>query len=79
VDVVFEVASERYPLDERAATLMAEQLRVKAAHEPGADPITLGGDEAEAVFYAPGAPTGESDRLTALRQAVERLHDEWIR
>jgi hypothetical protein len=33
VDVVFEVASERYPLDERAATLMAEQLRVKAGRE----------------------------------------------
>ena len=101
VDVVFEVASERYPLDERAATLMAESLRVKAAHEPGAegtigaravadaielrliedtaDPITLGGDEAEAVFYAPEVPTAGSDRLSALRQAVERLHDEWIR
>jgi len=37
VDVVFEVASERYPLDERAATRMAENLRVKAAHEPGAE------------------------------------------
>jgi hypothetical protein len=101
VEVVFEVASERYPLDERAATRMAENLRVKAAHEPGAegtvgaravadaielrliedtaDPITLGGDEAEAVFYAPEAATGESDRLLALRHAVERLHDEWIR
>jgi hypothetical protein len=31
VDLVFEVASQRYPLDERAATLMAENLRVKAA------------------------------------------------
>jgi hypothetical protein len=101
VEVVFEVASERYPLDERAATLMAENLRVKAAHEPGAegtmgaravadaielrliedtaDPIILGGDEAEAVFYAPEVPFGGSDRLSALRQAVERLHDEWIR
>jgi hypothetical protein len=101
VDVVFEVASERYPLDERAATRMAENLRVKAAHEPGAegtmgaravadaielrliedtaDPITLGGDEAEAVFYAPEVPNGGSDRLSALRDAVERLHDEWIR
>src|SRR6266540_6309748 len=37
VDVVFEVASQPYPLDERAATLMAENLRVKAAHEPGAE------------------------------------------
>ena len=37
MDVVFEVASERYPLDERAATLMAENLRVKAAHEHGAE------------------------------------------
>jgi hypothetical protein len=37
VDVVFEVASQRYPLEERAATLMAESLRVKAAHEPGAE------------------------------------------
>ncbi len=101
VEVVFEVASERYPLDERAATLMAENLRVKAAHEPGAegtvgaravadaielrliedtaDPITLGGDEAEAVFYAPEIPNRGSDRLSALRHAVERLHDEWIR
>lgn len=87
VEVVFEVASERYPLDERAATLMAENLRVKAAHEPGAegtigaravadaielrliedtaDPITLGGDEAEAVFYAPEVPNGGGDRLSA--------------
>jgi hypothetical protein len=101
VDVVFEVASERYPLDERAATRMAENLRVKAAHEPGAegtvgaravadaielrliedtaDPITLGGDEAEAVFYAPEVPNGGSDRLSALRDAVKRLHEEWIR
>jgi hypothetical protein len=37
VEVVFKVASEPYPLDERAATLMAENLRVKAAHEPGAE------------------------------------------
>jgi hypothetical protein len=37
VDVVFEVASQRYPLEEQAATLMAENLRVKAAHEPGAE------------------------------------------
>ena len=101
MDVVFEVASERYPLDERAATRLAENLRVKAAHEPGAegtvgaravadaielrliedtaDPITLGGDEAEAVFYTPEVPNGGSDRLSALRQAVKRLHDEWIR
>jgi hypothetical protein len=101
VDVVFEVASERYPLDERAATRMAENLRVKAAHEPGAegtigaravadaierrliedtaDPITLGGEEAEAVLYAPEVPNGGSDRLSALRDAVERLHDERIR
>ena len=101
MDIVFEVASERYPLDERAATLMAESLRVKAAHEPGAegtrgaravadaielrliedtsDPITLGGDEAEAVFYAPEVPNGASDRLLALRHAVKRLHDERIR
>ena len=34
MEVVFEVASEQYPLDERAATRMAENLRVKAAHEP---------------------------------------------
>ena len=101
MEVVFEVASERYPLDERAATQMAENLRVKAAHEPGAegtvgaravadaielrliedrdDPITLGGDGAEAVFYAPEVPNGGSDQLSALRHAVERLHDEWIR
>ena len=69
---MFEVAGQRYPLDQRAATLMAETLRVTAAHDPGAegaagarpvadaielrliedttDPITLGGDGAEAVF-----------------------------
>src|SRR5881398_3017736 len=98
VDVVFEVANERYPLDERAATRMAENLRVKAAHEPGAegtvgaravddaielrliedtaDPITLGGDGAEAVFYALSLRTGGSARPSALYQAVKRLHDE---
>jgi hypothetical protein len=37
VDVVFEVASQPYLLSERSATLMAENLRVKAAHEPGAE------------------------------------------
>jgi hypothetical protein len=101
VDVVFEVASEGYPLDERAATLMAENLRVKAAHEPGAegtvgaravadaielrliedtaDPITLSGDGAEAVFYALNAPPGGSDRPWALYDAVKRLHDERLR
>ena len=101
VDVVFEVASERYPLDEQAATLMAENLRVKAAHEPGAegtvgaravadaielrliedtaDPITLGEDGAEAVFYALNVPNGGSDQLWALYHAVKRLHDERLR
>jgi len=101
VDVVFEVASQRYPLDEQAATLMAENLRVKAAHEPGAegtvgaravadaielrliedtaDPISLGGDGAEAVFYVLNAPTGGSDRPYALYDAVKRLHDERLR
>ena len=99
VEVVFEVASQPYPLDERAATLMAEHLRVKAAHEPGvegtvgaravadaielrliedrADPITLGGDGAEAVFYALNAAAGGGgDRPWALYHAVKRLHDE---
>jgi hypothetical protein len=101
VDVVFEVASQPYPLEERAATLMAEKLRVKAAHEPGAegaegarpvadaielrliedrdDPITLGGDGAEAVFYALNAPAGASDRPWALYQAVKGLHEERLR
>ena len=101
MEVVFEVASQPYPLDEQAATLMAENLRVKAAHAPGAegavgaravadaielrliedtaDPITLGGDGAEAVFYALNVPTGGSDRPRALYDAVKRLHDEWIR
>jgi hypothetical protein len=101
VEVVFKVASQRYPLDERAATLMAENLRVKAAHEPGsegaegaravadaielrliedtADSITLGGDEAEAVFYALNVSTGGSDQLRALYHVVKRLHDERIR
>jgi hypothetical protein len=98
VDVVFEVASQPYLLSERSATLMAENLRVKAAHEPGAegtvgaraladaielrliddttDRITLGGDGAEAVYYALNAPTGDSDRPWALFDAVKRLHDE---
>ena len=98
MEVVFEVASKRYPLEEQAATLMAENLRVKAAHEPGAegtagarpiadaielrliedrdDPITLGGDGAEAVYYALDAPTGGSDQPWALFDAVKRLHDE---
>lgn len=101
MDVVFEVASKPYPLDEQAATLMAENLRVKAAHEPGAEgtagaravadaielrltedtlePISLGGDGAEAVFYALNAPTGGSDRPWALYDAVKRLHDERLR
>ena len=101
VEVVFKVASEPYPLDERAATLMAENLRVRAAHEPGAegtvgaravadaielrliedtaDPITLGGDGAEAVFYALSLPTGGSPQPRALYDAVTRLHEEWIR
>jgi hypothetical protein len=101
VDVVFEVSSQPYPLDERTATLMAEHLRVKAAHEPGAegaegaravadaielrliedtaDPVSLGGDGAEAVFYALDAPTGGSGRSWALYEAVKRLHDERLR
>lgn len=37
MEVVFKVAGQPYPLDERAATLMAENLRLKAAHEPGAE------------------------------------------
>ena len=101
MDVVFEVASQPYPLDERTATLMAENLRVKAAHEPGAegtvgaravadaielrliedtaDPIALGGDGAEAVFFALNAPSGGGDRPWALFDAVKRLHDERFR
>ena len=98
MDVVFEVASQPYPLDERAATLMAENLRVKAAHEPGAegavgaravadaielrliedtaDPITLGEDGAEAVFYALNVTNGGSAQLWALFHAVKQLHDK---
>src|SRR5881397_3839386 len=98
VEVVFEVAGRRYPLEERAATRMAENLRMKAAHQPGAegaegarpiadaielrliedtaDPITLGGDGAEAVFYVLNAPTGGGDQPRALYHAVKRLHDE---
>ena len=101
MDVVFEVASQRYPRDEQAATLMAENLRVKAAHEPGAegtvgaravadaielrliedraDPISLGGDGAEAVYYALSVPNGDSDQLRALYHAVKGLHDERLR
>jgi hypothetical protein len=101
VDVVFEVASQPYVLGERAATLMAENLRVKAAHEPDAegavgaravadaielrliedtaDPVTLDGDAAEAVFYALNVPTGGGDRPGALYDAVKRLHDERLR
>ncbi len=95
---MFEVASQRYPLDERAATLMAENLRVKAAHEPGAegtegarpvadaielrliedtdDPIILGGDGAEAVYYVLNVLNGGSDQRRALFHAVKRLHDD---
>ena len=98
---MFEVAGQPYSLEERAATLMAENLRVKAAHEPGAegaagarpiadaielrliedrdDPITLGGDGAEAVYYALSVPNGDSDQLRALYQAVKGLHDERLR
>lgn len=98
MEVVFEVANQPCLLGERAATRMAENLRVKAAHETGAegtvgarahadaielrliddttDPITLGGDGAEAVYYALNAPTGDSDRPWALFHAVKRLHDE---
>ena len=101
MQVVFKVAGQRYPLDERAATLMAENLRVKAAHEPGAegatgarpvadaielrliedtaDPVTLGGDGAEAVYYALSVPTGGGDQPRALYHAVKRLHDERLR
>ena len=101
VEVVFKVAGQPYPLDERAATLMAENLRVKAAHEPGAegaagarpiadaielrliedrdDPITLGGDGAESVYYALNVPNGGSGQLRALYDAVKRLHDERLR
>jgi hypothetical protein len=101
VEVVFEVAGQRCPLDQRAATLMAETLRVTAAHEPGAegaagarsvadaielrliedtyDPITLGGDGAEAVYHALNVPNGGGDQLSALYDAVKRLHDERLR
>jgi hypothetical protein len=101
MEVVFKVAGQPYPLDERAATLMAENLRLKAAHEPGAegtdgarsvadaielrliedtdDPIALGGDGAEAVYYALNVPNGGSDQLRALFHAVKRLHDGQLR
>jgi hypothetical protein len=49
VEVVFEVAGQRYPLDQRAATLMAENLRVKAAHEPGAEGVAGARPVADAI------------------------------
>ena len=80
---------------------MAENLRVKAAHEPGAegtvgaravadaielrliedtaDPISLGGDGAEAVYYALSVPNGGGDQPRALYHAVKHLHDERLR
>jgi hypothetical protein len=101
MEVVFKVAGQPYPLDERAATLMADNLSVKAAHGPGADgtdgarpvadaielrlieetddPIALGGDGAEAVYYALNVSNGGSDQLRALFQAVKRLHDGRLR
>jgi hypothetical protein len=100
MEVVFEVAGQRYPLDERAATRMAENLRVKAAHQPRAegaagarpiadaielrliedrdDPITLGGDGAEAVYYALNVPNGGGNQPRALHDALKRLHDEQL-
>jgi hypothetical protein len=91
LQVVFKVAGQRYRLDERAATHTAENLRVKAAHGPGAegaagarpvadaielrliedtaDPVTLGGDGAEAVYYALSDPTGGGDQPRSLYHA----------
>jgi hypothetical protein len=40
------------------------------------DPITLVGDEAEAVFYAPNAPTAGGVQPPVLFDAVKRPHDE---
>ena len=101
MQVVFKVAGQRYPLEQRAATRMAENRRGTAARPPGADgaegarpvadaielrligdtddPITLGADGAEAVYYALNVPNGGSDQLRALYHAVKRRHDERLR
>ena len=43
------------------------------------DPITLGRDWAEAVYYALNVPNGSSDQRRALYHAVKRRHDERLR
>jgi hypothetical protein len=60
------------------ARAVADAIELRLIEET-ADPISLGGDEAEAVFYALNAPTGGSDRPWALFQAVKRLRDERLR
>jgi len=60
------------------ARAVADAIELRLT-EDTADPITLGGDGAEAVFYALNAPTGRGDRPWALYHAVKRLHDERLR
>jgi hypothetical protein len=80
-----------YASRRRATSLAADRAAGRARHaasgnalarlgaEDTGDPVTLGGDGAEAVFCALNAPTGGGDQPWALYHAVKRLHDERLR
>jgi hypothetical protein len=60
------------------ASAVADAIELRLI-EDTVDPITLGGDEGEAVFYVLNLSTGGSAQLWAFYQAVKRLHDERLR